>query len=66
MTLAPARSDGPRSALELDVKPIAGALGAEVRGLDPDRLDERAAAALRDALDTHLVIFLPGLGPNVE
>jgi len=37
-----------------------------VRGLDPDRLDERAAAALRDALDTHLVIFLPGLGPNVE
>ena len=66
MTLAPARSAGLDSPQEFDINPIAGALGAEVRGLDPDRLDEQAAAALRDALDAHLVLFLPGLAPSVE
>ena len=65
MTLAPARSTGLRFSVDLDVRPIAGALGAEVRGLDPDRLDEQVAAALREALDTHLVLFLPGLSPTV-
>ncbi len=58
-----------RSELEgehgLDVVPIAGALGAAVRGLDPARLDERAAVALRRALDEHLVLFLVGLHPTV-
>ena len=66
MTLAPVRSSGLDSGLQLDVSPVAGALGAEVRGLDPGRLDEPAAAALREALDTHLVLFLPGLDPTVE
>ena len=41
-------------------------MGAEVRGLDLDRLDEQAAAALREALNTHLVLFLPRLNPTVE
>ena len=52
--------------MDLDVTPVAGALGAEVRGLDPDSLDEQAAAALREALDTHLVLFIPGLNPSVQ
>ena len=66
MTLAPVRSSGLDSGLQLDISPVAGALGAEVRGLDPDRLDEQAAAALREALNTHLVLFLPGLNPTVK
>ncbi len=66
MTLAPVRSSGRDSGLQLDISPVAGALGAEVRGLDPDRLDEQAAAALREALDTHLALFLPGLNPTVK
>ena len=65
MTLAPARSAGLHPSVDLDVTPVAGALGAEVRGLDPDSLNEQAAAALREALDTHLVLFLPGLNPSV-
>ena len=66
MTLAPARSAGLHPSVDLDVTPVAGALGAEVRGLDPDSLDEQAAAALRKALDAHLVLFLPGLSPSVR
>ena len=66
MTLAPVKSSGLDSGLQLDISPVAGALGAEVRGLDPDRLDEQAAAVLREALDTHLVLFLPCLNPTVE
>ncbi|MDE0664863.1 MAG: TauD/TfdA family dioxygenase, partial [Acidimicrobiaceae bacterium] len=65
MTLAPARSAGLHTSVDLDVTPVAGALGAEVRGLDPDSLNEQAAAALREALDAHLVLFLPGLNPSV-
>ncbi|MYJ29075.1 MAG: taurine dioxygenase, partial [Acidimicrobiaceae bacterium] len=66
MTLAPARSAGLHPSVDLDVTPVAGALGAEVRGLDPDSLNEQAAAALREALDTHLVLFLPRLNPSVQ
>ena len=66
VTLAPAQPATARSGLELDVAPVAGALGAEVGGLDTARLDETAAAALRRALDDHLVLFLPGLHPTVE
>ena len=50
----------------LEIRPAAGALGAEVRGLAADRLDDAVAAQLVDALDTHLVLFLPGLRPTVE
>jgi taurine dioxygenase len=42
----------------LDVKPIAGALGAEVAGIDLSRrLDPRAAEAVRAAFREHLVLF---------
>ena len=66
MTLAPVKSPSLDSGLTLDISPVAGALGAEVRGLDPDSLDQQAAAALREALDTHLVLFLPGLNPSLK
>ena len=42
----------------LDIKPIAGALGAEIRGVDlAIALDADTVAALRQALLDHLVIF---------
>jgi taurine dioxygenase len=45
---------------ELDIRPIAGALGAEVRGIDlrPPVTDE-ARAAITAALLDHLVLFFP-------
>jgi taurine dioxygenase len=50
----------------LEITPVAGALGAQVDGLDPGRIDGGVAAQLRAALDAHLVLFLPGLEPQVE
>ncbi|MEQ8333845.1 TauD/TfdA family dioxygenase [Nisaea sp.] len=44
----------------LDIRPIAGNIGAEVHGVDTSRdLDAGTVAALRKALLDHLVIFLP-------
>lgn len=50
---------------KLDVRPIGGRLGAEVRGLDAEKIDDATAAELRDALAEHLVVFLPGLSPSL-
>lgn len=50
----------------LDIQPIAGRLGAEVRGLSPDTIDEAAGEQLRAALEKHLVLFLPRLSPTLE
>lgn len=50
---------------ELDVRPIAGLLGAEVHGLDADSIDEQTAAQLQRALAEHLVLALPGLDPSL-
>jgi taurine dioxygenase len=45
----------------LDIRPIAGALGAEIHGVDLDgRLDDRVVATIRRALLDHLVIFFRG------
>ena len=42
----------------LDIKPIAGALGAELYGIDlSQELDEAAITAVRKALHDYLVIF---------
>jgi taurine dioxygenase len=42
----------------LDIRPIAGALGAEIHGVDLDQaLDDGVVAAIRRALLDHLVIF---------
>ena len=44
----------------LDVQPVAGALGAEVRGIDLTAdVPDDALDALRAALAEHLVVFLP-------
>ncbi|NKB56843.1 MAG: taurine dioxygenase [Alphaproteobacteria bacterium] len=43
---------------DLDIRPIAGALGAELYGVDlSETLDDAAFAAVRQALHDHLVIF---------
>lgn len=43
---------------KLDIRPVAGALGAEIHGVALDReLDPEIVAALRQALLDHLVIF---------
>ena len=42
----------------LDIRPIAGALGAEVYGFDMTKdLDDRVIVSIRNALLDHLVIF---------
>ena len=41
------------------VTPISGSLGAEVRGLDLERLDDAGFSTLEHALIEHLVVFLP-------
>lgn len=47
------------TAITLDVQPIAGALGAEVRGVRVGSLAEREFDAVRAALLEHLVLFFP-------
>ena len=44
---------------QLVVRPISGALGAEVHGLDLADLDDTGFEQLRAALREHLVVFLP-------
>jgi taurine dioxygenase len=45
----------------LDIGPIAGALGAEIHGMDlASELDSGTVAAIRRALLDHLVIFFRG------
>jgi taurine dioxygenase len=53
MTLADPR-------VQLDIRPVAGALGAEVRGIDLRvPLTDAAQRAIRQALLEHLVLFFP-------
>lgn len=54
-------TDGPA----LEIVPIGGHLGAEVRGLDPDKMDAAVVTALKGALAEHLVLFLPRLSPSL-
>ena len=44
----------------MDIRPLAGALGAEVHCDDLRRLDERSWRSLRDVFHEHLVLFFPG------
>jgi len=41
----------------MEIRPIAGALGAEIIGVDLRRLDTAGVAAIRRALLDHLVVF---------
>lgn len=56
MTAAPSRA-----AARLDVRPVAGSLGAEIHGVDLSRpLDASTVAAIRGVLLEHLVVFFRG------
>ena len=45
----------------MQITPVTGNIGARITGLDVSQpLGEDAAEALRDALDSYLVLFLPG------
>ena len=54
------RRDRRSNMVELDVRPIAGALGAEIHGVDLTRLDDATFAAIHRAFLDHLVVFMPG------
>ena len=54
------RRDRRSNMVELDIRPIAGALGAEIRGVDLSRLDDATFSAIHRAFLDYLVIFLPG------
>ena len=41
----------------VDIRPVSGALGAEVRGLDLSALDEGVARTVRGLVHEHLVVF---------
>ncbi|MDA3642517.1 TauD/TfdA family dioxygenase [Saccharopolyspora indica] len=47
---------------EFDVRPVSGALGAEVRGLDLEELTEESFGRLHDLLMDNLVLFFPEAG----
>jgi taurine dioxygenase len=47
------------TAVTLDVRPVSGALGAEVRGVRLGHLDDQELAAVRAVLLEHLVLFFP-------
>ncbi len=46
-------------AVALDIHPVSGALGAEIRGLDLEHLTDAGFGALHAALIEHHVVFLP-------
>ena len=45
--------------MTIEVKPITGALGATLTGLDLAHLDDAGFAALSNAINDHLVIYAP-------
>jgi len=48
------------STTALEVRQIAGALGAEIRGIDLNNLTDERFATIHDRLLRHQVVFLPG------
>ena len=52
--------------MTIDVRPLAGAIGAEIHGVDLGRLDDAATAEIRAAWLAHLVVFFrdQALGPE--
>jgi taurine dioxygenase len=55
-----------REAMGLHVTPVSGALGAEIHGLDPRRVDDATFAGVRSVLHNYEVIFFRdvALGPD--
>ena len=52
--------------VQLDIAPLSGTIGAEIRGLDLPPLDPETVAAIRQALLDCKVIFFPGPAPAPE
>ena len=50
----------------LDVRPIGGALGAEIHDLDLNTLDDDQIEAVHRAFDDHMVLFFPGQDLNPD
>jgi taurine dioxygenase len=48
--------------MEIDVRPVGGSLGAEVRGVDLRTVDDLGFEQVRDLLHEHEVLFFPGAG----
>lgn len=44
----------------MEIRPIGGALGAEIRGVDLDRVTDADIEAIRAAILDHLAVFFPG------
>src|SRR5262245_53674910 len=49
----------PAAAVELDVVPLSGTIGAEIRGLDLRHLDDATVAAIRRVWLDRKVVFFP-------
>ncbi|MBT6273545.1 MAG: taurine dioxygenase [Chromatiales bacterium] len=45
--------------MQLDIRPLSGALGAEIYGVDLSDLDDATWTAVREAFLRHLVLFFP-------
>lgn len=45
---------------QLDIRPVSGALGVEVRGIDLNEITDEQAARVRALMLEHLVLFFPG------
>ncbi len=61
-----AQNNQPRAGNQLDVRPVCGALGADVYGLDLKTLDARQQTALRQALLDHQVLFIREQALSIE
>lgn len=48
------------TSIEPEVRPVTGALGAEISGLDVNTLTDEGFARIREVLLAHQVVFLPG------
>lgn len=48
--------------MELDIRPVSGALGAEVHGVDLRTVDDDGFEQIRSLLHEHEVLFFPGAG----
>jgi taurine dioxygenase len=48
--------------MELDIRPVSGALGAEVRGVDLRTVDDEGFEQIRSLLHENEVLFFPGAG----
>jgi taurine dioxygenase len=59
-------STAARNPLGAEVRPVTGALGAEIRGISLRHLDAETVRAVRDLLHEHLALFFPDQHLSVD